>query len=120
LRDRYVRLSTEHGTVVCERCLVAETALKRMRGLLGRPRLASGEGLLLRPASSIHTWFMRYPIDVVFVDEDLVVQKVTEHLRPWRFSAHRGARAVVELPSGEAAQRGVEPGRRLLTAPGPS
>jgi uncharacterized membrane protein (UPF0127 family) len=103
--------------VVCDRCLVADTALSRMRGLLGRPPLASGEALLLRPASSIHTWFMRYPIDAVFVDKDLVVRKVTQHLAPWRFSACRGASAVFELPSGEAAQHGVEPGRRLLTAP---
>lgn len=114
MADRYVRLSTDDGKVVCERCLVADTALTRMRGLLGRPRLASGEGVLLRPASAIHTWLMGYPIDAVFVDDDLVVLKVTEHLRPWRFSVCRGAHAVVELAAGEAARRGVQAGARVL------
>jgi uncharacterized protein len=115
LRHRYMRLVTEDGKVVCERCLVADRALTRMRGLLGRPRLASGDGLLLRPASSIHTWFMSYPIDAVFVDRDLIVLKVTEHLRPWRFSGCRGAHSVLELPAGEAAQRGLRSGDRLVT-----
>src|SRR5712692_10226671 len=75
--------------VVCARCVVAETPLQRMKGLLGRSGLAEDEGLLLRPASSIHTWFMRFPIDAVFLDRELTVVGIAEALRPWRFAARR-------------------------------
>ena len=83
---------TRAGEPVCPRCAVAETPLRRMKGLLGRRGLAVGEGLLLQPASAIHTWFMRFPIDAVFLDAELRVLRVAEGLRPWRF-ALRGARA---------------------------
>jgi uncharacterized protein len=85
-----------------------------MRGLLGRDRLESGEGLLLRPASSIHTFFMRFPIDAVWLDRDLRVVGVTHDVAPWRTVAQRGARAVLELPAGEAAALGLEIGENLF------
>jgi uncharacterized membrane protein (UPF0127 family) len=99
---------------VCERCVFADTALARMRGLLGRKSLPNGEGILLRPASSVHTAFMRFPIDAVFLDRELRVLKVAPDLRPWRTAARRKAHAVLELPAGEAARRGIEPGHRLI------
>ena len=102
-----------NGRVVCARCIVAETPLLRMKGLLGRSGLAEDEGLLLRPASSIHTWFMRFPIDAVFLDRELTVVGIAEALRPWRFAARRGAKAVLELPAGAAARGGLRPGDRL-------
>jgi uncharacterized protein len=108
-----VALATDDGTVVCERCLLAETPLARLRGLLGRSGLASGEGLLLRPAGSIHTAFMRFSIDAVFLDRADRVVKVASALRPWRAAACRGARSVLELPAGEAARRGIRPGVSL-------
>jgi uncharacterized protein len=108
-----VVLRTTDRQVVCERCLVAETPLARMRGLLGRRGLESGEGLLLRPAPSVHTFFMRFAIDVVFLARDGEVVKVVHRLRPWRTAAARGARAVLELPAGEAERRGIHPGIRL-------
>ena len=105
------------GTVVVERCLVAERPFARMRGLLGRRELPSGEGLLLRPAGSIHTFFMRFPIDAVFLGGDGEVLRVVPEVRPWRTAARRGARAVLELPAGECERRGVESGERLEVAP---
>jgi len=108
-----VVLSSADGRVVCERCLVATRPLRRMRGLLGRRLLPPGEGILLRPAASIHTWFMRFPIDAVFLDRDDTVVAVEEHLRPWRLAARRGARSVVELAAGEAGRRGIRVGDRL-------
>jgi uncharacterized membrane protein (UPF0127 family) len=86
-----VALRREDGTIVCERCLLAETALTRMRGLLGRSNLPSGEGILLRPASSVHMAFMRFAIDAVFLDRDLRVLKVSADLKPWRTVGARGA-----------------------------
>ena len=99
---------------MCERCLLAETALTRMRGLLGRRELPSGDGILLKPASSIHMAFMRFAIDAVFLDTDLRVVKIAADLRPWRAAAARGAKSVLEIPSGEAGRRGLSVGDRLV------
>jgi uncharacterized protein len=119
-----VALANDDGDVVCERCFLAETSSARLRGLLGRSGLSSGEGMLLRPASSVHTAFMRFSIDVVFLDRADRVVKVVADLRPWRMAASRGARAVLELPAGEAARRGLRPGVSLTqvwrSAPGAS
>jgi uncharacterized protein len=106
-------LRDENGTVVCESCTVARTPLARMRGLLGRSGLSTGEGLLLQPAGSVHTFFMRFPIDVVFLDADRRVLRVAPNVRPWRTAAAKKARAVLELAAGEAARVGVEPGAVL-------
>ena len=108
-----IALANGDGTVVCERCLLAETPLARLRGLLGRSDLPAGEGLLLRPAGSIHTAFMRFPIDAVFLDRADRVLKVAHDLAPWRMAGCRGARAVLELPAGEASKRGLQPGVSL-------
>ena len=84
-----------------------------MRGLLGRRGLESGEGLLLRPAASVHTFFMRFAIDVVFLSRDGEVLKVADRVPPWRTAAAKGARAVVELPAGEAGRRGIRVGTAI-------
>ncbi len=102
-----VALRREDGSILCERCLLAETALTRMKGLLGRRELPSGEGILLKPAASVHMAFMRFPIDAVFLDGDLRVV-------PWRAAGSRGAKAVLELPAGEAKRRGLTAGDRLI------
>jgi uncharacterized membrane protein (UPF0127 family) len=110
---RLVRVLRPDGTPLCDRCVVADRPLARMRGLLGRDDLPAGDGILIRPASSIHTAFMRFPIDVVFLDRDLVVLKVVPDLGPWRIAACRRARSVLELAAGEAARRGVQADERL-------
>src|ERR1700726_339790 len=84
-----------------------------MRGLIGREGLPAGEGLLLSPAPSIHTAFMRFSIDALFLDRDLRVLDIVESLPPWRVAVKRRARSVLELPAGECARRGVEVGDRL-------
>lgn len=117
-RDPPGGLTTRHGRgprerVICESCLIAERPLAGARGLLGRRQLPAGEGMLLRPAPSIHTWFMRFPIDAVFLDRELRVVSLRSGLRPWRMSGQRGARAVLELAAGEAERRGVQAGGQL-------
>jgi uncharacterized protein len=97
--------------VVCERCLVAATPWARMRGLLGRDELPRGEGILLRPAGSVHTFFMRFPIDVVFLDRENRVVDVERELGAWRTAKRRGSKAVLELPAGAA--EGVVAGAQL-------
>lgn len=103
---------------VCERCVVADKPFGRMRGLLGRSDLPRGEGVILRPAGSVHTFFMRFAIDVVFLDEDDVVVDIVHQLRPWRAAGVKGAKSVVELAAGEAAARGVEIGSKLVVDSG--
>jgi uncharacterized protein len=106
-------IEDELGRVVCERCTVADGPLTRLRGLLGRRELPRGEGLLLRPSPSIHTWFMRFPIDAVFLDRELSVVGVVADLKPWRVAGRRGARSVLELPAGECARLALRPQERL-------
>jgi len=90
-----------------------------MRGLLGRKELPPGEGIVLRPGWSVHTFFMRFPIDVVFVDADQVVVKIVPDLGPWKTATRRGARDVVELAAGECARRGLRVGDRVTWAARP-
>jgi uncharacterized membrane protein (UPF0127 family) len=111
-----VRLELESGAAVCERCILADKPWSRLRGLLGRSGLPAGEGILLRPCGSVHTMFMRFPIDVVFCDGDLRVLSVAPALRPWRAASKRGAKVTIELAAGEAASRGVAAGARLRIA----
>src|SRR5436305_6148384 len=108
-----VALRRENGETLCERCVLADTALARMKGLLGRSELPEGEGILLRPASSVHTGFMRFPIDVVFLDADDCVVKIASSLKPWKAAAARKAKAAIELPAGEAERRGLSVGDQL-------
>ena len=114
---REATLLTLNNVVICERCLLAERPLARMRGLLGRRDLAPEEGILLKPASSVHTWFMRFPIDVVFLDREMSVVRVVPRLAPWRWAGRRRAAAVLELAAGESERRGIEVGHRLSCLP---
>ena len=113
-----ITVERENGDVVCGRCLLADTPLTRLRGLLGRRRLGQDEGLLIRPAGSVHTFFMRFPIDVVFLSRDDAVLKVVRSLRPWRLAAAPGAKRTLELPAGGAARARLAPGERLVLVPG--
>jgi hypothetical protein len=109
-------LRREDGRIVCERVVVADRAHRRMRGLLGRKYLRQGEGMVLRPGWSIHTAFMRFPIDAVFLDADQVVIKIEHEVGPWRTVSCRGAREVVEMSAGECHRRGLEVGDRVAWA----
>jgi len=111
-----IALANDDGTVVCERCLLAETPLARMRGLLGRSSFPAGEGLLLRPAASVHTAFMRFPIDVVFIDKSHTIVKIVHSLGPWKTAGARGSSAALELPAGTAAALELESGMSLVLA----
>jgi uncharacterized membrane protein (UPF0127 family) len=102
------------GAIVCERCEIPESAFGRMRGLLGRDRLEPGEGMLIDRAGSVHMFFMRFPIDVVFLARDRTVVGVKHRLSPWRVAGARRAVASLELPAGRAAEVSVEKGDVLV------
>ncbi|HET7269714.1 MAG TPA: DUF192 domain-containing protein [Rubrobacter sp.] len=109
-----MKLLRADGAVVCERCVVADNPWTRLKGLLGRRGLEDGEGLLIRPTGSIHMFFMRFPIDAVFLDRELRILKVVADLKPWRMAAKKGAKQVLEIAAGEAERRGLEPGQQLV------
>jgi uncharacterized protein len=120
LGDGLVAVTGDGGHIVCERCRAPRNMAGRMRGLLGRSELPPGEGMLLRRAPAIHTFFMRFAIDAVFLDRDMVVIGMESNVAPWRIVGRRNAWAVLELPAGESMQRGVRPGERLALSPVPS
>jgi uncharacterized membrane protein (UPF0127 family)/CheY-like chemotaxis protein len=101
------------GAIACEQALIADRPLLRMRGLLGRSSLQAGEGMLLHPAPSIHTAFMRFPVDVLFLDARMRVIKAVANLKPWRMAAAARAWGALELAAGEISARGIGLGHRL-------
>ena len=86
----------------------------RRKGLLGRTELASGAALIIAPCSAIHTFFMRFTIDVAFVSRQGIVVKACHRIRPWRMSVAIGALAAVELQEGTLARTQTVDGDRLL------
>ena len=101
------------GQIVCERCYLADRVMPRVRGLIGWSRLDASEGMLLRPTWSIHTAFVRFPIDAVFLDKELTVLAVESSMKPWRVAWKRSAHAVLELAAGQCEHLSVRPGDRL-------
>lgn len=94
---------TKGNALVASRVIVAQGFFGRLRGLMFRNELREGEGLLLEKTSSIHMCFMRFPIDVIFLDSDNRVVKVVSDLKPWTlFCGAKGAVCVLELKSGDA------------------
>jgi uncharacterized membrane protein (UPF0127 family) len=100
------------GEVLCARCRLADTPIARVKGLLGRRELGDDEGMLLA-TGAIHTSFMRFPIDVAFLDRNFVVMRTIDTMKPWRVAWERRAHAVVELAPGALGRAGVQPGERM-------
>ena len=89
----------------------AVTFFTRLRGLMFRKHLPEGTGLYIAPCNSVHSCFMRFPCDVLFLDNGRRVVAMIEHMSPWRFSKiHRLAREVLELPAGTVERSGTQVG----------
>ncbi len=94
----------------------ADSLVSRTKGLLGRQNLPAGEGLWIKRCNSIHTFFMRFSIDAIFVDQNLKVISTYQDLKPWRMTwLHLKASSVFELPSGTLKESvaDIEPGDQL-------
>lgn len=100
------------GQMLSRRCVLADTPFARFKGLMGRKRLGDDESMLLA-TGSIHTSFMRFEIDAVFLDRSLKVVRVVQALKPWRVAVSRSAHAVLEFPAGTAARAGLASGEQL-------
>jgi uncharacterized protein len=105
------------GTVLATRIEAAFESAARNRGLLGRTALAAGSAMVIAPSNSVHMFFMKFPLDIVFVAKDGTVVKVCPNVRPWRLAAAWRAFAVVEGPVGMIGQTGTERGDLLAVRP---
>ncbi|HWV39228.1 MAG TPA: DUF192 domain-containing protein [Vulgatibacter sp.] len=104
-------ISTGSGAVLATDARQATSLRDRLRGLLGTRALLPGHGLHIEPCSSIHTFFMAYPIDVLFLDREARVLRAIESLPPWRATLPvPRARGVLELPAGTVRAAGVRIG----------
>lgn len=99
--------------VLISQVAVTQTVLERLRGLLGRPPLQPDQGMWLESCNSIHTFFMGYPLDVVFIDRQQKVCHQVSALKPWRFSGSFRATSVLELAAGEIEAKQIRLGDTL-------
>ena len=111
----HLELTRADGVLVC-RARVAKSFAARFRGLMGVAQLSPGTGLLLPRTSSVHTQFMRFPIDVVFLDSEWRIVAVRKALRPWRLARAKAADSVLELAAGECDRLELAEGVVLLEA----
>ncbi len=105
------------GHTVASQLLPAFESAARRKGLLGLDGLAPGSAIIIAPTNAIHTWFMRFPIDVAFVTKEGRVVKVKARLGPWRMAAAWSAYAVVEMAAGGFGASGTAVGDHLLVLP---
>ena len=99
------------GTELASDVGLAKSMWARFWGLMGRRSLPVSHGLLISPCSSVHTFFMRFQIDVIFVDRAGSVVKIVPAMKPWRTAlGGSGAHSVLELNAGEAAAGSLEVG----------
>jgi len=112
--DSLTILDETRNTILGTRIALADTFLTRLVGLLGKKQMASDGGLLIQPSSGVHTFFMRFPIDVIALDRNHRVRAVWHALRPWRLSRVSWRyQSVLELPAGQIRRCRVEVGDQL-------
>ncbi len=100
--------------VLASRATLANHFFSRLKGLLGTKELPSGRGIILEPCNCIHTLFMHYDLDVIFLDEDNRVVALNERLKPYRFSSYYGkAKKAIELPAGTLEKTELSIGEKL-------
>ena len=87
--------------------------IERLRGLLGSKQLASDEALLIAPCSSVHTFGMRFAIDVLFLDKQYFILKTVSSLKPWRFAGAAGCSMVVEMAENSIESLNISAGQQL-------
>jgi uncharacterized membrane protein (UPF0127 family) len=107
----------ETGEVLLDSVEAALTTWQRFRGLMLRRELPAGHGMWFPGVSSIHMFFMRFPIDVAYLDADNCVLKLVSNLKPWRLSACFGAKSLLEMPAGRAAEAGLAEGHHVRLEP---
>jgi uncharacterized membrane protein (UPF0127 family) len=113
----YTVINETRKCTVANRVRKASTSATRRKGLLGVTHLDEHSGLWIVPCEGVHTFFMRIPIDVVFLDRDSRVRKIRPNLGAWRMSLCLTARSVLELAAGAMQKSGTQVGDRLILTP---
>jgi hypothetical protein len=103
VEDRLRVVNVTRATVLATRLELADSAAKRNKGLLGRKGLEPGGGLWIIPCESVHTFFMQFAIDLIYIDRDFRIKKVRRAVGPWRLSVCFSAHSILELPAGTIA-----------------
>ncbi len=115
---RYRVTNLTRNTLLADRASNADTFMARFKGLMGVAELPLGDGLHIAPCNSVHTFFMKIPIDVLFLDASRQVIDIAHAIAPWRVSrVYFNAKSVLELPAGTAAASKTEAGDRLDFSP---
>lgn len=114
---RMVAYNTSRGMHLAKDLEVADNPFTRRKGLLGRDGLAPGSGLWIFPCESVHTFGMRFPIDLVYLDRKHVVKKVRRNVSPGRLSVCWTARSILELPAGVIETTGTARGDQIAITP---
>lgn len=110
----YEIINLSNQKVLAYRAKIAASIWQRMKGLLGRQELKKGEALIIPDSGSIHTFFMKFSIDLVFLDSQGKVLKIAQNVSPWRLVlAPLRSRNVIELPAGITAEQGLEEGQKV-------
>ena len=103
------------NTIIVGNLLVADCFWSRLKGLMGKRDMLENDGLLIVPCNSVHSMFMRFPIDLLFLDRDLNIIKIIESFKPWKATPiFRGCHQVIELRAGVAAKKGVSANDKLV------
>jgi len=110
-------VNVTRGTILAAKLELAGSGESRRKGLLGRESLLPGGGLWIVPCESVHTFFMRFAIDLVYLDRKHKVRKVRSSVGPWRMSACLSAHSVLELPAGTVVATRTERGDQLEITP---
>jgi len=101
------------NTVLADAAELADTSAKRRTGLLKHDRLDPGQGLWIVPCESVHSFFMKFAIDLVYLDKRHKVKKVRHRMVPWRLSMCLSAHSILELPAGTVKATGTQAGDQL-------
>lgn len=110
-------VNLSRGTVLATHLEVAVCGKQRRRGLLGRDSLPPGGGLWIIPCESVHTFFMRFPIDLIYLDRKNGIRKVRSDVGAWRLSACLSAHSVLELPAGTIRRTDTQQGDTVEFTP---
>lgn len=108
--DRISILNVTRNTQIANRAEVAGSGMKRSKGLLGRKGLDAGEGMWIVPCEAVHTFFMQFPLDLIYLDKKNRIRKVKSNVRPWRLSVCLSAHSIIELPVGAIRDSQSQPG----------
>lgn len=113
MASKMFKLKTSSGEILCNKMLVAESFFSRLKGLMFSAELPDCDGFLIRPCNSIHTFFMRYPLDIIFLDQNFNVVKVLYGLSPWRMTwIYFRSFQVLEMKGG-TLKKDLLPGEKL-------